>query len=98
MPARCYDGKGPYSLDSFLDVMSTLLGLDGRIELVIMCETLCLLGLAKSAWRDDEPIIDYTATPELLRLAYQSEEFLGKNIQAIQKVRRKGDRSDSIDE
>ena len=63
-----------------------------------MCYMLSPIGLVECKGLDEYPINVVTASPELLRLAYQSEEFLRRNRQAIEKVRGKGGRSDSIEE
>jgi hypothetical protein len=49
-----------------------------------MYETLSLIGLAKCKGLDEHPINVVTASPESLRLAYQSEGFQRRNRQAIE--------------
>ena len=88
------------ALDNTLGIMELLLKQNGarKQDLTeIMVGTLKLLGLIKCTDELDYDIDYWKATPELIRLAYQSESFLQQSRDALQKADHP-DKGDSCDE
>jgi hypothetical protein len=86
-----YNEGEPDRLDDILRVLSAVLHLDDpddHEQRSTMCQTLSLIGLVESEWLDDELIHSYTATPELVRLVWQSKEFVSRTRQHIENGRR----------
>jgi hypothetical protein len=88
------------ALDDTLEIIELLLKQKkaGKQDVTeVMVGTLELLGLIQYGNESDDDIDYWKATPELTRLAYQSQEFLHQNRDALQKVDHP-DKDDSSDE